>query len=447
MTPAARIQASIDLIDNVIKLTYPADTIITHYFRQRRYIGSQDRRQISSYVYACLRQYLHLQWALGKFSNPRLLVFLFLLHQDEWQLPTLQNACDNKSYHPQSLSPQELTVLKKALHHLKDPLPPDVALNIPSWSLPLFQETFAEEYTAEVNALNKSASFDLRVNTLKTTREATIEALQRDSIPCIATPLSPLGIRLFERRPLPHHPLWQQGWIEVQDEGSQLVSLLTDAKPQETILDLCAGAGGKTLALAATMGNKGHIVAMDISEKRLARARERLRRAGVHNTEFRALDATGQRWLSRQSKRFDRVLIDAPCSGSGTWRRNPDLKLRFQEKDLTEVLSKQTQLLNQAIPFIKPGGCLIYVTCSLFPCENQHQITTFLEKNTEFTPISLESIWQGILDTPYPGTNAVYLQLTPHQHNCDGFFIAILRKMRDIPLSRDVKDLNGHELS
>jgi len=437
MTPAARIQASIDLIDNVIKLTYPADNIITHYFRQRRYIGSQDRRQISSYVYECLRQYLYLQWALGKFSTPRLLVFLFLLRKNHWQLNALQEFCDNKPYHPQSLSSQELTVLKKALDHLNDPLPPDVMFNVPSWSLSLFQESFAERYTEEINALNKPASFDLRVNTLKTTRDATIEALQGDNISCIATSLSPLGIRLFERRPLPNHSLWQQGWVEVQDEGSQLVSLLTGAKPSETILDLCAGAGGKTLALAATMNNKGHIVAMDIHEKRLERARERLRRAGVHNTEFRALDATGQRWLSRQSKRFDRVLIDAPCSGSGTWRRNPDLKLRFHEKDLQEVIEKQTQLLHQAIPLIKPGGYLVYVTCSLFPCENHHQITSFLEKNAEFTPVSLAQVWQETLNTPYPSVDAFYLQLTPHQHNCDGFFMAILRKMRDIPLSLD----------
>ncbi|MEI8295744.1 MAG: RsmB/NOP family class I SAM-dependent RNA methyltransferase [Alphaproteobacteria bacterium] len=432
MTPASRIQASIELISSVISQTYPADTIITHYFRSNRYIGSKDRRQVSSYTYGCLRHYFQLQWGLGKHSTPRLLVFLFVLLEDKWQLHDLQNACDSNPYHPQPLSTKESATLKKALARLKGPLPPDVELNIPAWSLGLFQEAFGDTHALEVESLSESASFDLRVNTLKTTRDAVMKSLDEDNIPGIPTPLSPLGVRLAERRPLPAHPLWRNGWVEVQDEGSQLVSLLVGAKPQETVLDLCAGAGGKTLALGATMLNKGHIVAMDISEKRLERARERLRRAGVHNTEFRAIDAAGQRWLARQSKRFDRVLIDAPCSGSGTWRRNPDLKLRFQESDLEEIMGKQAYLLAQAIPLIRPGGYLIYVTCSLFTCENQQQIADFLEKNAEFTAVPMAQVWEENLGTPYPSANPLYLQLTPHQHNCDGFFMAVLRKMAPV---------------
>lgn len=227
---------------------------------------------------------------------------------------------------------------------------------------------------------------------------------------------------------LQDHPLWVQGEIEIQDEGSQIVSLLVEAKPGLQIFDYCAGAGGKTLAMAAMMANKGRIVATDAVAWRLERSRERFKRSGVFNVECRTLEETNRKWLKRQEGRYDRVLVDVPCSGSGTWRRNPDLKIRLTEQDFDEILQKQYHIMEQASWLVKPGGRLIYATCSILRRENHDQIAQFLAKHPEFKLLPIAPLWTEVIGKACP-TSDLMLQLTPAQHQVDGFFAAVMERV------------------
>jgi 16S rRNA (cytosine967-C5)-methyltransferase len=227
---------------------------------------------------------------------------------------------------------------------------------------------------------------------------------------------------------------FQNGLVEIQDEGSQLVAALVDAQPGMQIADYCAGAGGKTLAMAARMNNKGRVVAMDVYESRLDRSAQRLRRAGAHNVERRAIDADNRKWLKRQAGAFDRVLVDAPCTGTGTWRRNPDGRWTLQPKDLEELLPKQAMILDAAAKLVKPGGGLIYATCSVLPAENEHQIASFLERHPDFEVVPVAAIWREVLasDPPPEVENGPYLRLSPLKHGTDGFFgAALVRKAKE----------------
>jgi len=431
MTPGARLQATIVLLDAVLSSDAPADRVVTQYFRQCRYMGSTDRRVISESVYQILRRYEEVAWYLQGVPYHRQdwarLLALAYTHKVQRVSPDqIQTLCQGGSFTPTPLSPVEQMLLKEIGRLEPGAMPLPVRLNIPAWSLPHLEATFGNEMEAAVSALNQPAPLDLRVNTLKTTRDRVLEQLNTEGFEATPTPWSPVGIRLKERRPLSGHELWKKGEIEVQDEGSQLLALLVNARPGMAVIDYCAGAGGKTLALAATMENRGRIVATDLAEWRLERSRERLRRAGIHNVEFRSLnDEATIKWLKRQAARFDRVLVDAPCSGSGTWRRNPDLKRRFLEKDLSELITKQQLILRRAASLVKPGGRLIYATCSLFKGENDNQITAFLNAHPNFHLIPVKEIWSSIFKTPFPGKEGT-LQLTPHTHQVDGFFMAVM---------------------
>ncbi|TAN58290.1 MAG: RsmB/NOP family class I SAM-dependent RNA methyltransferase, partial [Rhodospirillales bacterium] len=262
-------------------------------------------------------------------------------------------------------------------------------------------------------ALLLPARLDLRVNALKTTRQDAIAALAFEGIAAEPTELSPWGLRVASRVNLMATKVFKDGFVEVQDEGSQLAALLVGAEPGMAVCDFCAGAGGKTLALAATMNNKGRLVACDVSEGRLFRSADRMKRAGVQNVTRHVLDAAGAKWLKRQAGSFDRVLVDAPCTGTGTWRRNPDAKWKLSPEDLEELVKKQADILDRASRLVKPGGRLLYVTCSLLPDENEAQIEAFLARSPGFSP---EPAWQ----------DKTYLHLTPAQHGTDGFFAAKL---------------------
>jgi 16S rRNA (cytosine967-C5)-methyltransferase len=457
MKDGSRLQAAIVLLEKILASASPADGIITAYFRNCRYIGSGDRRAISEMVYRILRHYQELGWYLQgipaeKTGWARLMVLAYAhlfqkLSQDQihnlcqksknsgiqlsdkqkQSSPSHVDARDDR-FAPAPLSPLEAMVINEMDRLKPNTMPEWVKLNVPEWMLERLKATFGKDTFKAVQALNQAAPFDLRVNTLKTTREDVLSELNSNGFKAVPTPWSGVGVRLTDRRPLSGHELWAQGHIEVQDEGSQLLGLLTDARPGMAVLDFCAGAGGKTLTMAATMHNRGRIVATDIAAWRLDRSRERVRRAGVNNVEFRPLEeeATLQ-WLKRQSRRFDRVLVDAPCSGSGTWRRNPDLKRRFTESDLEELKVKQQQILVRAAPFVKPGGRLVYATCSLFIEENSDQIHTFLESNKDFSLYPVTTVWEDVLKSPCPESGDT-LQLTPHTHHVDGFFIAIMER-------------------
>lgn len=438
MKQSARLEAIIILVERILAGSTPADAIITAYFRQCRYMGSGDRRDISQTVYQVLRRYEELAWYLqnapaNKLGWGRLLVLTYIHKIQNLSVPEIQALCqgngaDNK-FDPAPLSTLEHMLLNDMGRLKPEAMPLAVRLNVPTWIVPYLEKTFGNQLEEAVYALNQPAPFDLRVNTLKTTREAILTQLQAEGFEAMPTPWSPIGIRLSKRRPLSGHDIWKKGSIEVQDEGSQLLALLADVKSGMAVIDFCAGAGGKTLAMAATMQNRGRIVATDVAGWRLDRARERLRRAGVNNVEFRGLEEEATaKWLKRQSGRFDRVFIDAPCSGSGTWRRNPDLKRRFSKQDLDELLVKQQQILKRAAPLVKEGGRLIYATCSLFFEENISQIEKFLETHPDFRLVPIQEIWASVLDTPCPIASDT-LQLTPHLHAVDGFFIAALERV------------------
>ena len=268
----------------------------------------------------------------------------------------------------------------------------------------------------------QQAPTDLRVNLLKTTRAAALSALKEEGFDVEPTELSPWGVRLFGRQNVSRSRLFRDGWFEIQDEGSQLVALLARAKPGMRVIDYCAGAGGKTLALAMTMNNHGRITACDVSEHRLNGAIKRLRRANVHNVE-RHLLVTGDKRLKRQEKKCDLVLVDAPCTGTGTWRRNPDARLRLTTVDLAELVAKQASILDSAQRLVRPGGALVYATCSLLTEEGEEQISAFLERYAEFQLVKIAEMQTADL-------NGDALRLTPARNNTDGFFCCRMERKK-----------------
>ncbi|MBL8691239.1 MAG: RsmB/NOP family class I SAM-dependent RNA methyltransferase, partial [Rhodospirillaceae bacterium] len=304
---------------------------------------------------------------------------------------------------------------------------PDAPPEAPYWLAEKLRALYGERFNEEMSALNRTAPFDLRTNLLKAKdRDEALAALKAEGIEAEPTHLSPLGLRLPARKPIEHWTAFRQGQVEVQDEGSQIVALLVDAKPGMKVVDYCAGAGGKTLALAAAMNNQGRLVACDTSEGRLERSRVRLKRAGVHNVETHLL-APGDKWAKRQSGGFDRVLVDAPCSGSGTWRRNPDARWRYGPDDIEGLVSEQKQILDRAAKLVKTGGRLIYATCALLKEENEDQVASVLETHPGFRQIPVGEIWPGTVGGSAP-TSEPSLRLSPAAHGTDGFFVAVMEK-------------------
>ncbi|MDB5316705.1 MAG: rRNA m(5)C methyltransferase, partial [Rhodospirillales bacterium] len=306
-------------------------------------------------------------------------------------------------------------------------MPPQVALNLPAWAYPLFLAHFGETLPAEMAAMEQGAPLDLRANLLRTTRDAAAIALAAEGVATVPTPFSPWGLRAEGRKPVITTEAFKAGLIEIQDEGSQLIALITDARPGMRVADFCAGAAGKTLALAATMENRGRITACDTSNVRLEGAVRRLRRAGVDNAERHLLEP-GDKWTKRRAGTFDRVLVDAPCTGSGTWRRNPDARLRTRPEDLVELVALQEDIIDRAAELVRPGGRLIYATCSLFTDENEGQMQGFLERHPDFAVLPADAIWAELrpgVDAPCAGP---YLATSPARHGTDGFFAAVLER-------------------
>jgi 16S rRNA (cytosine967-C5)-methyltransferase len=424
MTPAGQLAAAIDLLAEIEADARPADAVANSFFRNRRFIGAGDRREVSSLVWGVLRARRHLGWWLEKFGaapTPRLLLAAQALFSG-MTLHKIGMAFLAGRYGPPPLTEAETIILEKfAGHTLEHPNMPDaVKYEVPDWILPRFAALFGPALPAEMAALAATAPLDLRVNLLKSTREDAIAALAREGLAATFSPYSPWGLRLAGRQSITQGPAFRDGIVEIQDEGSQLVALLVDAAPGMRVADFCAGAGGKTLAIAMTMENKGHIVACDVSAPRLEGAIKRLRRAGVHNAESHLL-APGDKWLKRSEKKFDRVLVDAPCTGTGTWRRNPDARLRLKETDLVEILAKQAAILDQAQKLVKPGGRLIYATCSLLEDENEAQLEAFLVRYPTFK--------LRPLGAPLPpALQGEKLRLSPRAHGTDGFYGAVLER-------------------
>ncbi|MDE8349054.1 MAG: RsmB/NOP family class I SAM-dependent RNA methyltransferase [Acidocella sp.] len=424
MTPAGQLAAAIDLLADIEADARPGDAVANSFFRNRRFIGAGDRREVSTLVWGVLRARRHLGWWLEKFGaapTPRLLLGAQAIFTG-MTVNKIALAFTAGRYGPPPLTELETIVLEKfAGHTLEHPNMPDaVKYEVPDWIMPHLAAQFGPTLKAEMDALALPAPLDLRVNALKATRDQAILALAAEQLDARPTAYSPWGLRLAGRQSITQGKAFQDGIVEIQDEGSQLVALLVDAKPGMRVVDFCAGAGGKTLAIAMTMENKGHIVACDVSASRLEGAIKRLRRAGVHNAERHLLEP-GDKWVKRQEKKFDRVLIDAPCTGTGTWRRNPDARLRLKENDLAEILPKQAMILDQAQRLLKIGGRLVYATCSLLQEENEMQVRAFLQRHPNFSRVPLTNPLPEALHGPA-------LRLTPRANGTDGFFGVVLER-------------------
>ena len=428
MTPPARVAAAIELLAMIEAATRkPADAVANAFFRDRRFIGSGDRRSVSDRVWAVLRARRRLGWWLDRAHEPvtpRLLVAVSLLLEG-WTLDGVKQSFSGGQFGPTHLTLGESAALGRmegqGLDH-KD-MPEAVRLEVPDWVLPHLVARFGGAVGAEMAAMSQPAPLDLRVNLLKGNREQAIAALVSEGIQAVPTDLSPWGLRIEGRRPVTSGAAFQSGLVEIQDEGSQLVALMVGAAPGMRVADWCAGAGGKTLALAMTMENKGSVTACDVSAPRLEGAVRRLRRAGVHNVERHLIEA-GDKWAKRRAGSFDRVLVDAPCTGTGTWRRNPDARLRLVERDLMELVPKQAAILATAARLVRKGGRLVYATCSVLLEENEHQVAAFLAANPDFRAVDLAEAWPGTA----PPNDGPHLSLTPLKHGTDGFFTAVLER-------------------
>ncbi|CAO5680682.1 MAG: Ribosomal RNA small subunit methyltransferase B [Holosporales bacterium] len=428
MKNLARLKAITELLSDILnpENRKPADDLFVNYCRSRRYIGSKDRQFLSDFFFNILRFYEALQHALKGAIDPRMLALTYWyvvfknFNDLDWE--------EDSPYCIRSPNFHEKEIIIKVCKVFDEN--PYI---IPEWCRPFF-ETYGQNMAQEIEALFKEAPFDIRINPLLTKREELLKDLKKQRIQATPTSLSPFGIRLKDRVPLQEHTFWKDGKIEIQDEGAQLVSLLSDVKPGQNVLDYCAGAGGKTLLLAALMNNKGRLIATDLHKKRLEQGQKRYHRARVFNVQIKDIDDS--KWWKRHASTFDRVLIDVPCSGSGTWRRNPDLKLRFKKHDLKELLNVQQSILKKAKDFVKTDGYLIYATCSMWSCENEQQIKMFLNEHQNFKLMDIKIAFDEVKNA---GTFSEFseskngedgfLQLTPNQHNVDGFFIAVLKKV------------------
>jgi len=439
MTPGARLQAVIELLEQVWSGTTPADQVADAYFKRRRYAGSSDRRTINQRLYQVIRSRSRLDWwiertggALSADARSRVIANLAL--DDKFSPEQTQALCSGANHCPTPLSPQELALADqlygRPLTHRDMPGP--VALEYPDWMERSFTALWGARLETEISALNHTAPLDLRVNALKATREQAQASLAADLIDTEPTPLSPLGLRLPNKPRLGGTQAFRQGLVEVQDEGSQILALLCGAEPEMHVVDFCAGAGGKTLALAASMAESGHLrgqlTACDISELRLGRMQPRLQRAGVTGVRTQTLSAQSDKWVKKNKGRWDRVLCDVPCTGTGAWRRDPDAKWRFQPTDLDDIRNTQRTILTQAASLVKPGGRLIYATCSLLQEENEQQLAWFFETDERFQALSVDGVWAETVGGP-PPPPAPCLRLSPASTGTDGFFAAILERL------------------
>ncbi len=403
------------VLGHLLRFEYPADAVVSRYFREHRQLGHADRAFVAETVFAVLRRGRSLEArCAGRLSDRnRLLVALAVTRG--WSQRELAPVL--------KASEEEWLAAAKAMP--ESAFAPAVRCDLPDWLYGALEAQFgAEETLALATALNQPAPLDLRVNTLKTNRDAVLEALAGEGIAALAGPLSPLAVRLREKPALAKNPLFLSGAIEVQDEGSQLLGYLLEPKRGEMVVDLCAGAGGKTLLLGALMRNTGRLYAFDVSDKRLANLKPRLARSGLSNVHPARIEHERDSKIKRLAGKIDRVLVDAPCSGLGTLRRNPDLKWRQSAESVAELALKQAAILDAAARLVRPGGRVVYATCSLLNAENDAIIETFLASHPDFslTPASAVLARQGI------ALDGDCLRLLPHRHHTDGFFAAILDK-------------------
>jgi len=424
MQPSSLAGHIIELIEILQKDSRPADHLIDTFFRQRRYLGSHDRRELAESVYDILRYRRLLQFYIAKtkpdaVEHPAWLFAAYKLRIENNAPDTLQAyALPLSSAEIRDLATSDLTDLGQQ--------PLGLRTSFPDWLVEKLQKQMGENETERLlESLNQPPPLTIRVNTLKTTREKCLSELSKRGHECTPTPLSPDGIHLKKRANLFGLDLFQEGWFELQDEGSQIISLLIDPKPNWRIADVCAGGGGKTLHLAALMKNRGEIWAFDVVPRRLENLRQRARRCGIHNIRVQLLQQN-EIPLSLLGK-MDAILIDAPCTGAGVLRRNPDAKWKISAAMAQEMAIKQGQIVNHYAPLLRPGGRLVYATCSLLQEENEEVMHAFLSAHSDFHANEAATILQRYQLALLAGRSA--LHLFPHQHGTDGFFAAVLERL------------------
>src|SRR3954467_7651052 len=433
MTPAARLSAAIELIETIDAQRVPAAKALKEWGTAHRYAGSGDRAAISGLIWGVRRRRASAAWLMES-DTPRARVLGMLRLERGIDTETISNLCHGERFAPEPLSAAGRSALTS--RSLSD-APPHIAGDYPEWLDAHLAKVFGDDRVAEATAMASRAPLDLRVNTLKANREKMLPRLSH--LGAQPTPWSAIGLRIElgadARNPgISAEEDFIKGAVEVQDEGSQLAALLSNAKPGEQVIDLCAGAGGKTLAVAALMQGKGRLIATDHDKRQLAPIYERLSRAGVHNCDVRTPKGPNDT-LSDIHATADLVVIDAPCTGTGTWRRNPDAKWRMRPGALEVRLKDQVAVLDRAAALAKPGGRIAYITCSVLPQENAGQVRAFVSRHPEFAvapPSQTMSVLWDKADDFAAATlqSAEGLLMTPRRTGTDGFFVSVLTRQR-----------------
>jgi len=403
MQSGARYQAILEIITEVFKDEQPADKIINDYIRARKYIGSKDRKFIIDAVWQIVRNRCKLTFD-AKSADPRKILLYFARDN-------LAEVFDGSTYGMAPLSDEEREWLQQ---ENEEPYPDWVEAECPEW---LFDKIGNIDFC---KALNGQARTDVRAHGISA--DELQNKLKAEGIESTKGQYSPYCLHIAERLVLNNCMAWQDGYLDVQDEASQLTAVLIDAKPEHKIMDYCCGAGGKSLALSNILQDNGHILAYDIEAKRLDAIKPRMARLNVHNIELTDI-------VADSDKDFDRFILDAPCSGTGTWRRAPDAKFRLTKEKLFGLTKIQAELLEIAAAKTKKSGRIIYITCSVLADENEKQIEQFLQSHSEFKPINIRELWERKIAAPYPHDDDFMLRLSPYTTNTDGFFICVLEKL------------------
>lgn len=427
MRLGGRLQAAAEVLGDMEKRRRTAADALKDWGLSHRFAGSGDRAAIGNLVYDVLRQKSSLGYLAGT-EEPLALLYALVLANWGFDAQKLRLDFHDDKFAPEF--PDEATLAVLASRSLSD-APDHIRGDLPEWLVPSFEANFSEEWVTEASGFAKRPPLDLRVNTLKSTREKVLKQLAKTG--ATPTTIARQGLRITTPTPFSRQPnvqaeeAFQKGRFEIQDEGSQIVSDLVFARPGETVLDFCAGAGGKSLSLSASMENRGQIHAYDIDKQRLAPIYDRLKRAGTRNVQVHAPGTD----LGALAGKMDKVVVDAPCTGTGTWRRRPDAKWRLDVKNLEERITQQEEALAEAAPFVRPGGHLIYITCSVLPEENEGQVYAFTEQNPEFELVSAGEVWEELFgyDKPAPWSSDMKtVTLTPEATDTDGFFFSVMER-------------------
>jgi 16S rRNA (cytosine967-C5)-methyltransferase len=412
-----RLEIVIQALRTILPLAHPADTTLRYFFKNER-IGSNERELVAETVFGVLRHRMLLEHACGeKAASPRRMALAWLFRFGGHNLRELEPVLKRDE--------QEWLATVKGVKAEDLPLP--VQAELPEWLVEMMRKSHSDEDILAIGkSMQQGAPLDIRVNTLLARREDVLQQLRDKNIEAEATPYSPTGIRLKEKIPLNKDALYAEGKIEVQDEGSQLLGFLLAPKRNDMVVDFCAGAGGKTLMLSAMMNSQGRLYAMDVSEKRLANLKPRLKRSGASNIQPMLIAHENDLKVKRLAGKIDRVLVDAPCSGLGTLRRSPDLKFRQSPGSIEEFTRRQAVILASASRLLKKAGRLVYATCSILPEENQQIVQGFLATHPDFV---LRPAGEVLRQQKIPLDALDYLELRPHLHNTDGFFAAVLERI------------------